>query len=121
MNAPAPKPAIHQPSENTMQATTTTPAATAESFSRVIMTRENYASARRIARQSTISGEARERLVAAVWRLHRESCPYGGEFPVGTWSDMAARSGRSVAWLKRRGTKRAAAYAVWTEWAGENA
>jgi hypothetical protein len=92
---------------------TTINTATAAHFVAILAKRRDYNTARRVAAHSLLSGARREALCAAVWRLHGESCPYGGEFKVGTWADMSARSGRAVAWLKRRGSKRAAAWAVW--------
>jgi hypothetical protein len=93
-----------------------TPANTAAHFLAILAKRRDYYTARRVAANSLMSGERREALCAVVWRLHGETCPYGGEFKVGTWADMSTRSGRSVAWLRRRGAKRAAAYTVWIEW-----
>lgn len=91
------------------------PAATASLFTAIVAERHNYDTARRLAQNPMLSYTRRVRAACATVRL-RPQTAYGREFPLGTWADMAARSGCSGAWLKRRGSKADAAWAVWRKW-----
>lgn len=95
-----------------------TPFSTSAVFAAIVAERRNYDTARRLVHNPMISPERRARAACAAVRL-RPQTAYGREFPLGPWADMAARSGCSESWLKRRGSKAHAAWAVWLKWRRE--
>lgn len=91
------------------------PAATAARFIAIVAERHNYDTARRLAQNPMLCYTRRVQAACATERL-RPQTVYGREFPLGTWADMAVRSGCSKAWLQRQGSKADAAWAVWRKW-----